>query len=510
MIRIWAMAAAIAAALVATTAEARWLRAETDSFIIYSEGSDKSLREFASTLQRFDVALRILLDVKDRGETNRLPIYLLVSTGEVAKLYTGSRESSFVGFYRTGREGSFAVSHRENGGRSRGTSASQETLFHEYAHHFMKRYRTGAFPAWIIEGFAEYYSTVDFNKDGKALIGKPAYGRGYGLVQLPQIPVEVLLNTDPNSLKTTGQVDVYYGRAWLLTHMLFHNPEREGQLSAYVRAINAGVEAREAARVAFGDLKQLDRDLAIYLRRPLSYRETRDAIPLPTQVSVTALSPGEDAVIPLRLARLNSRGEDGSPIRDSLRALTATHANDAAVWFEYAAAEWALDEEVRDLATVRSAVDRALAIKPDHVRANVLLGELRMHELEKKGDYEDTSWRTAREPIALANRTDPDDPLPLYLYFQSFLAQGKSPPVIAIEGLERAFQLAPENIEMRVAYAFALANRGQFTSAIKLAQSIAFDPHIGAQARPFLEQLLRMRQERQGMAPLVATESPDQ
>lgn len=133
-----------------------------------------------------------------------------------------------------------------------------------------------------------------------------------------------------------------------------------------------------------------------------------------------------------------------------------------------------------------------------------------MHELEKKGDYEDTSWRTAREPIALANRTDPDDPLPLYLYFQSFLAQGKSPPVIAIEGLERAFQLAPENIEMRVAYAFALANRGQFTSAIKLAQSIAFDPHMGAQARPFLEQLLRMRQERQGMAPLVATESPDQ
>lgn len=499
MIRILAAAAAMAAALIATVAEARWLRAETDSFIIYSEGNEKSLREFASTLQRFDIALRLLLEVKEQGESNRLPIYLLASTGEVAKLYTGSRSSSFVGFYRTERDGSFAVSHRENGGRSRGTSASQETLFHEYAHHFMKRYRTGAYPAWIIEGFAEYYSTIDFDRDGRALIGKPAYGRQYGLVQLPQIPVETLLATDPHSLKTVGQVDVYYGRAWLLTHMLFHDAPREGQLVAYARAINAGTEAGQAARQAFGDLDQLDKDLAAYLRRPLNYRITKDAIPVPTNISVTALPPGEDAVIPLRLARLSARpGDDSLAVRDSLLSLTKAHAGDAAVWFEYAAAEWALDKDARDLAAVRSALDRVIAIKPDHVRGNVLLGELSMHELDMQGDYSDASWEKAREPVALANRTDPDDPLPLYVYFQSFIDQGKIPPDIAIQGLEQAFRLAPENIEMRVAHAFALANRGQFTSAIRLAQSIAFDPHMGAQARPLLEQLLRMRDQRYG------------
>lgn len=499
MIRILAAAAAMAAALIATVAEARWLRAKTDSFIIYSEGNEKSLREFASTLQRFDIALRLLLEVKEQGESNRLPIYLLASTGEVAKLYTGSRSSSFVGFYRTERDGSFAVSHRENGGRSRGTSASQETLFHEYAHHFMKRYRTGAYPAWIIEGFAEYYSTIDFDRDGRALIGKPAYGRQYGLVQLPQIPVETLLATDPHSLKTVGQVDVYYGRAWLLTHMLFHDAPREGQLVAYARAINAGTEAGQAARQAFGDLDQLDKDLAAYLRRPLNYRITKDAIPVPTNISVTALPPGEDAVIPLRLARLSARpGDDSLAVRDSLLSLTKAHAGDAAVWFEYAAAEWALDKDARDLAAVRSALDRVIAIKPDHVRGNVLLGELSMHELDMQGDYSDASWEKAREPVALANRTDPDDPLPLYVYFQSFIDQGKIPPDIAIQGLEQAFRLAPENIEMRVAHAFALANRGQFTSAIRLAQSIAFDPHMGAQARPLLEQLLRMRDQRYG------------
>jgi hypothetical protein len=45
-------------ALAATGADAKWLRADTDNFIIYSERSEKSLREFAENLQRFDATLR--------------------------------------------------------------------------------------------------------------------------------------------------------------------------------------------------------------------------------------------------------------------------------------------------------------------------------------------------------------------------------------------------------------------------------------------------------------------
>lgn len=500
MIKIWAAVAAMAAAFIATAAEARWLRAETDSFIIYSEGGEKPLREFASTLQRFDVALRILLNVKERGEANRLPIYMLGSTDEVAKLYAGTSSSSIVGFYQNARDGSFAVSHRENGGTTRGTSQSQETLFHEYAHHFMKRYRTGVYPAWIIEGFAEYYSTVDFDKDGKALIGKPAYGRGYGLANSRPIPVATLVTTDPQSLKTTDQVDVYYGRAWLLIHMLFHDPSRAGQLGTYVGQINSGVEPIDAARAAFGDLGQLDKDLTAYLRGSLSYRKTNSAVPLPAHITIAALTPGEDVLVPMRLARLNAspRGSEGKAIRDRLRSLTAAQAGDAAVWFEYAAAEWALGKDDRDMSAVRSALDRALAINPGHARANVLLGELLIGELSKKTDADDASWVKVREPIERAMKADPNDPLPLYVYYQSFPEQGVPPPAAATFGLEKAFKLAPENIQIRVAYVFALANRGQFDKAIQLAQSIAFDPHMGAQARPMLEQLLQMRNQRRG------------
>lgn len=502
---------ALYAALAATSAEAKWLRAETDSFIIYSEGNEKSLREFATTLQRFDVTLRLLLNVKEQGEPHRLPIYLLDSREDVAKLSTGSSAGSISGFYSAGSDGSYAVSYRGGDGMSSGPPASQETLFHEYAHHFMKRYRTAAFPSWLIEGFAEYYSTVVFNKDGKAEIGRPAYGRGHGLVRMPQIPADTLLNSDPFSLKTNEQVNVYYGRAWLLTHMLFHDPDRAGQLDAYIRAVNAGTDAKQAAIDSFGAYEQLDKDLAAYIRRPLLYRATKDAIPSPAVVAVAPVTAGEDASIPLRLERLNRRGDPSErmAVRDRIKALTTTHPSDPAVWFEYAAAEWGLAEDVRDLAAVRAALDKAIAAKPDHVRANLLLAELLMHELDEKEDYRTVSWSAPRSLIQLANRADPDDPLPLYAYYRSFVNQRMRPPAIAVQGLQQAFALAPENIEIRVSYAFALANQGSFDAAIRLAQSVAFDPHIGAQGRSLLARLEAMRDSRTGRPASSAPEAPD-
>jgi predicted Zn-dependent protease len=98
----------------------------------------------------------------------------------------------------------------------------------------------------------------------------------------------------------------------------------------------------------------------------------------------------------------------------------------------------------------------------------------------------------------LANRTNPDDPLPLYSFFRSFVDQGVNPPDIAIQGLARAFTLAPENITVRVSHAFALANKGEFDEAIRLGQTVAFDPHDNGEGQRLLNQLERMRDRAAG------------
>lgn len=156
----------------AGTADAKWLRADTDNFIIYSEGSEKSLRDFAGKLERFDTTLRLRFGLSGEKEPNRLTVYLVERAADAGKLTAGRLGPSIAGFYMPDAEGSYAVSHREST-VIKDTPEWQQTLFHEYSHHFMRRYLPAAFPGWFIEGFAEYYSTADFTKEGKAEIGKP-------------------------------------------------------------------------------------------------------------------------------------------------------------------------------------------------------------------------------------------------------------------------------------------------------------------------------------------------
>lgn len=477
------------------TAEAKWLRADTESFIIYSESGEKPLREFAANLQRFDTTLRLVFNVAQKGEESRLPIYLLPSRDDVARLATGSRSAPVSGFYRQDRDGSFALSHRQSGGTLPGTSAAQQVLFHEYSHHFMKRHLRVAFPGWFIEGFAEYYSTVDFDKEGRAMIGQPAHRRGYGLLMLPKMPAERVLLEPPGAMRSRGQTDVYYGRAWLLTHMLFHDPARANQVNAYTNAINAGTEPRKAATDAFGDLAQLDKDLNRYVEGRLSYRTTRDPVPVSTAIKITPLSAHEDAVMMLRLERLNVRGDKPrlTNVRDALRALAAKLPTNPDVHYELAAAEWDIDPGVRDLSAMRAALDKVLAAKPEHVRANVLLGQLQLYELRQKGETDPAAWRAARRPIQIANRADPNDPIPLHAYFQSFLTERTRPSDMAIKGLERAFVLTPENLNLRSAYAVSLAHLGRFEPAINLAKTVAFDPHDNGRGDALLKRIETMR-----------------
>jgi hypothetical protein len=482
-----------ALAALATPAQANWLRADTDNFVIYSESSERSLREFAENLQRFDATLRLRLKVAGGKEPNRLTIYLVPRAADAGRLASGTSGTSIAGFYSPDLEGSYAVSHREVI-EFKGTSASQQTLFHEYTHHFMKRYVGAAFPAWFVEGFAEYYSTTDFTGKGQSQIGRPAYFRAHGLLNMPRIAAEKLLLQRPREMRSSGQMDVYYGRAWLLTHMLYYHPERAGQLTTYINAINRGEDGKKAAVDAFGDLEQLDRDLQRYLGRPLAFRTSVDPIPVPGTIVVTALSSAEDALVPWRLERQSARDKERlAEVRDALKKLSETHGGAANIWYELARAEWDMGDEKRNAAAARTAAEKAVAIDPKHVRANVLLGEMMIHDLGKKDDPSAADWAAARKPIILANRTDPDDPVPLAAYYNSFLEQGIAPPKIAITGLERAFALAPENPGVRINYAFALANGGEVDAAMRLAKVVAFDPHDNGQGEQILAQLEAMR-----------------
>ena len=245
----------------AAPADATWRQASTDHFVIYSEDSSKVLNEFATNLERYDAAMRYIRRLPDHkpSPSNRLTIFVVRSVGAVEKLY-GKGGSDVAGFYMGRATGSFAITPRSSGGGSQYDLNEQIVLLHEYAHHFMLQTYPGAFPAWLIEGFAEFNSTAKFEADGGVGIGLPANHRAYALAARP-MKMEKLLVATVGGLKRE-EVEPLYARGWLLTHYLTFDPGRKGQLTTYIAAINNGTGSLEAAKKAFGDLDRLDRDLA--------------------------------------------------------------------------------------------------------------------------------------------------------------------------------------------------------------------------------------------------------
>jgi Flp pilus assembly protein TadD len=89
------------------------------------------------------------------------------------------------------------------------------------------------------------------------------------------------------------------------------------------------------------------------------------------------------------------------------------------------------------------------------------------------------AWQEVRRLVARANRADPNDPEPLVLFYQSFAAQGIAPTRNAVDGLLRAFELAPQDTGLRMNVARQLLVEGKAAEARAALAPIAFDPHGG-------------------------------
>ena len=122
-----------------------------------------------------------------------------------------------------------------------------QILFHEYAHHFMMQNPTAPYPAWFVEGFAEYFATVRFTAR-KIDIGHSSRGRAYSVQEGQWLPMERLLSGGPTGL-SEARGRAYYAQSWLLVHYFYSTPERQAALSRLLAAQRRSgpVEALQSA-----------------------------------------------------------------------------------------------------------------------------------------------------------------------------------------------------------------------------------------------------------------------
>lgn len=464
----WAM-------LIAVPAAAEWREASSDHFLIYADSNEAWLRKFADRLERFDAGMRLLRGLKETegAKSNRLTIYVVPDQAAVEKLY-GQRGANIGGFYVPRAGGSIAFTPR--GGYN--DNFADVVLFHEYGHHFMLENYPAAYARWFVEGFAEFHSTFSVDKDDAISFGRVAQHRAYGLLEQTPIPIETLL--DPRGKKlNNAQMDVFYGRAWLLTHMLTFEPTRSGQLNAYLKLINAGKSSLDAGREAFGDFKTLQGDMNRYRDRRRFSGWTIPASAIKTgPIAIRILTKGEAATMSVRMR--SDRGvnaKTAAALLPEARRKAAAHPDDAGAQTVLAEAEYDAGNDVE----AEAAADRALAANPKLRDALLYKGRAMLRRAQIAKSADPATWKAARRWFVTANRNDPDAAEPLMLFYTSFLAANETPTKSAAQGLERAFELSPHDASLRIMLVRQLLIDKRTKEARQVLLPLANDPHANGE-----------------------------
>ena len=467
------------ACLAATPSYAAWHVAKSKHFIIYSDENPKSLREFASLLERFDQGARFAMSMDDPiiGDGNRLTVFVLPSVKDVQALL-GDKSGFFAGFYTGRLTGSLAYVPRRSGGTE---LFANSLFFHEYSHHLMAQSLDRPYPEWYIEGYAEFLSTAKFDKDGSVWFGVPLEQRAHTILNGPTIPFQTL-SAGLSSGLNNQQKDAFYGRGWLLAHYLLLEPKRKGQLPTYLNALSDGAAPMTAAQQAFGDLKQLDKDLDRYRKGMMTQFKIGTAQIRLGPVEVTPLSQGAAEVI-LKRGKLKNRRDDKSAeaAAAEIRPIASRHPGDPLVETTLAEAELAAGHPDAAIA----AADRALKSAPQDTEALVLKGRAIAYkgEEEQQDDKKRNAiFEEARGWLIRANKIDEEDPEPLMEFYKTFVMQGVRPNANALAALHYASDLAPQDLGVRLNSAYAYLREEKPKEARAALTIVAYSPHAGSMA----------------------------
>ena len=282
---------------------------------------------------------------------------------------------------------------------------------------------------------------------------------------------------EPKMPKSPELIEAFYGRAWLLVHLLTFTPARNGQFTKYVTAINEGKSLAEAATV-FGDLTQLQGEVDRYLAARQLKGTTIGAEAIKTgPVAVRALTLGEAALMP---TRIQSTAGVGAKTAHSVFATACKSAapfpNDAGA--QVVLAEAALDAGEIDEAT--AAADRAIAADPKNVRAYLYRGFASAAALRaRKGDVAAAEWASVRKWYSKANAIENDAPMPLFMFYRSYLDADRPPTESAKNALRRALELAPYAEDLRFATAVMWLHEKNAAEAAGTLKPLAYQPHGG-------------------------------
>jgi Flp pilus assembly protein TadD len=472
-VRALAALATVAAALAPGFAHAAWNKAESDRFIVYGDGDPRTVRDFATRLTIYDQVLHVLSPTaSNRLDPQKVEVYLVHNHADLRRVLPTARQN-MVGFYSASPLAIYAVA--QTNGDALGISA-EATLFHEYAHHFMKENFPAAYPTWFVEGWAEYFMTTEI-KPSSITVGGYNANRVAWLKGGRWLPLSDLLTKRPTEV-TSVNAPLFYPEAWALVHYMQDDPARAAQLDKAIRAIADGADPVKAIETATG--QSLD-DLTHKLQNYDRIHELRIATTtfnMNPKVTVSALpASAEDLLLDsLRLEHSGPAKEDAAFV-EQVRKEAARHPGDRFAEMVLARLEFTYG----DVAAGEAIVKRLLDANPDDVGVLRLAGEGQILAGRRDPAHRVDRFRAARPMLIKAYGLNSEDFRVLYQYVVSRTVEPNYPDDNDLKALFAARSLAPAVPEISLMTGEALIRQGRRDDAAKVLAMVANDPHGGSE-----------------------------
>lgn len=476
---------------------AAWVRVETDRFVIYGRGGERDVRDYATKLTTFDTVLRRFHALpNDAPVSQKLEVYLV---GDDLRVVAPKLSNDVLGFYRPGPDGVIAVvEHRGVG------ALGDNVLFHEYAHHFMLENFPAAYPAWFVEGWAEYFATVEISPEIIKVGGyNPA--RVAGLFNQQWLSMNDLLT------KRSGQITgvrryVYYPQAWLFTHYMRSDRTRAVQMDTAIRDISKGVEPVAAFQKATGqDAEALYNALKKY--RELRIYRMPNPIKAPPPMTVTVLPKSADDLLLASLRMSGGPGAGDAAFLKSLRSTAARYPGDQFAELTLARAEFLYGDVEKGDAIIK----RRLEANPNEVEALRVGGHGQLVAGRRDGEDLALRFREGRKLLLRAYQLEKDDYRILFDYIISRSVEPVFPTDNDLNVLIEARAMAPSVEEISFATGSALLKRGRKEEAKNVLAALANNPHGGqlaARARALIEGKSEAEAEQEPEDPVPAPSAP--
>lgn len=457
---------AILVASAASPAHAEWRRAESPNFVVYSQGSEHNLRRYIRNLEIYDFLLRQRMGLPSATAGRKLPIYLV--NGRSGLLQINPRTGQNVaGTYFPVGEDIFAAAFNDR---------EQDYLFHEYFHHFSYQLAsTAGYPAWLLEGLAEYFMTAEISET-TVKIGGYNEGRVYGLFDATWLPLEDLLTKRVGEVRRTHQGS-YYPVAWLMTHWFMSDDARRAQLAAYIQYMQQGEDSVAAMERATGlTMDQLRQQLRGYRRLTIEHYRA-DYPETPITVTQLPLSADDLLLIGQRL-KVGVTEDKRAETAEMVRRLAARHPDDPFALLQLGHAEL----HFGDPDAGEAVLTRLLEREPENIEALQLMATGLMRLARETPEETVPLMRRARGYLARAYAADPAQYYTLQLLAESRQVEDSYPTENDLLTWDQAFQFAPQLAAIRLGYANALMQAEEFDEAVILLRPLANAAHGGRTA----------------------------